>query len=92
MIDLTKSEKYSRLEALGLGPYVMKKLKVCGNCGHLTKKRAFFCPVCRKRLSGKTLYDRYKEMHICCSVCGIPLAEDTRYCPHCGRKHHCKKS
>lgn len=35
MIDLTKSEKYIHLESLGMGPCVMKKLKVCPRCGQI---------------------------------------------------------
>lgn len=86
MTEHKKSEKYTRLASFGMGPYAMKKLKVCPNCGHLAKKWSFLCPSCKKRLNGKTLFDEYKKMHTCCSVCQTPLTDVTRYCPHCGKK------
>lgn len=86
MIDYGKSEKYSRLETFGMGPYVMKKIKVCKRCGQITGARSFFCPVCKKILPGGTLFDTYQKMHAHCRQCNTPLASDTSYCPHCGKK------
>lgn len=80
-----KSEKYRLLESIGMGPYVMKKLRVCQKCGHLAKRWSFFCPACRRSLTLKTLFEQYRGMHTCCAVCGTLLADDTRYCPHCGK-------
>jgi len=86
MIELGKSEKYMRLEALGMGPYVMKKIKVCPKCGNISGARTLFCRNCRSRLPSKTLFDFYKKMHSGCSNCGTRLASDARYCPHCGKE------
>lgn len=86
MIDFGKSAKYTRLEALGMGPYVMKKLKVCSMCGQIASARTFFCPACKNWLSGNTLFDFYKKMHSDCPYCKTTLAEDAQYCPHCGKK------
>lgn len=86
MIDLSKSEKYTRLESLGMGPYVMKKLKVCPICGQIVGARTFFCPVCKNWLPTKTMFDLYKKMHAECTHCRTTLAADAQYCPHCGRK------
>lgn len=86
MIDLAKSEKYVRLEALGMGPYMMKKLKVCPECGRLVGKRSFLCPICKKRLPTKTLFDLYRKLHSQCSQCKTSLTADAQYCPHCGKK------
>jgi len=86
MIYYNKSEKYILLESLGMGPYAMKKIKVCPRCGQIVKAWSLFCPVCKKGLSGRTLFDTYKDMHLQCSYCKIPLAQDTIYCPHCGKK------
>ncbi|MBR7184519.1 MAG: zinc ribbon domain-containing protein [Clostridia bacterium] len=86
MIDSVKSEKYIRLESLGMGPYAMRKLKVCSKCGQIVGARTLFCPVCKTRLPIKTLFDFYKRMHFECPHCGITLATDAQYCPHCGRK------
>ena len=92
MIDLSKSEKYTRLASLGMGPYVMKKLKVCPICGHIAGPWTFICPVCQNRLPAKTLFDFYKKLHAACPHCKTTLAEDARYCPHCGRKVQSKSS
>lgn len=81
-----KSEKYLLLDSYGMGPYAMKKIKVCPKCGQITPSRSLICPACKKTLIGRTLFDRYKAMHHCCSFCDIPLAKDAMYCPHCGRK------
>ncbi len=86
MIDYSKSEKYIRLEAFGMGPYVMKKLKVCKKCGSIAGAWSIFCPECRKLLSGGTLFDTYQRMHTHCLHCKIVLSADTRFCPHCGKK------
>lgn len=86
MINTAKSEKYIRLETFGMGPYAMKKKKVCKNCGQIAGAWSFFCPACKKILSGGTLFDTYKKMHDSCPYCRTMLASDTQYCPHCGRK------
>ena len=86
MNDMIRSEKYIRLDSLGLGPYVMKKLRVCAKCGQVVRGRLFFCPGCRSRMPAMTLFDFYKKMHFYCPGCEIALAPDARYCPHCGRK------
>lgn len=79
-------EKYTRLSRYGMGPTVMKKIKVCPNCGHAAKSTSLLCPSCRRLLTRKTLFDEYKKMHFCCPHCDIPLTVDTQYCPHCGKK------
>ena len=86
MIDITKSEKYARLETFGMGPYAMKKLKVCSRCGGIAEARHFFCPICKKMLFSGTLFDSYKRMHVSCPCCKTMLAADAQYCPHCGIK------
>lgn len=86
MIDAFKSQKYIRLEAFGMGPYAMKKMKICKKCGQIAGAWSFFCPACKKILSGGTLFDTYRKMHIHCPYCRTMLASDTQYCPHCGRK------
>jgi len=86
MIDTTRSSKYIRLETFGMGPYAMKKIKICKNCGQIVGAWSFFCPSCKKILSGGTLFDSYKRMHVSCPYCRTMLAADTRYCPHCGKK------
>lgn len=86
MIDNIKSSKYIRLETFGMGPYAMKKIKICKKCGQITGAWSFFCPACKKILSGGTLFDTYKRMHVHCPHCKTLLAADAKYCPHCGRK------
>lgn len=86
MIDLGKSPKYVRLESFGMGPYVMKKYKVCRVCGQILGSRAMLCPICKHWQTGKTLFDVYKKMHTHCPHCSTALTQDARYCPCCGKK------
>ena len=86
MMHPNKSEKYVKLASFGMGPYVMKNLKVCPKCGQIASSRALVCRSCKKILIGRTLFDHYQTMHAHCPACDIPLAGDARYCPHCGRK------
>lgn len=82
---MTAKSKISWLEKCGYGPNVMKCTKVCPSCGAIVRGKHASCPECGMRLLAKTLYDRYRERHVCCDRCGTVLAADSRYCPHCGR-------
>lgn len=82
---MTEKAKIEWLETCGYGPKVMKRIKVCPNCGTVVGEKSSACPECGMRLLTKTLYDRYRERHLCCDRCGTVLAADSRYCPHCGR-------
>ena len=64
---------------------MMKKNKVCPRCGSLVGVRLSVCPDCNERLSGETLFDRYKRRHSCCVHCDTVLAPGSRYCPTCGK-------
>ncbi len=86
MINPVKSEKYIRLRSLGLGPYVMKRLKVCPECGQIVGARTRVCPGCQNKMPQKTLFDFYLKMHADCPYCRTTLAKDAQYCPNCGRK------
>lgn len=82
---MTEKAKLDWLEKCGFGPRVMMHTKVCPHCGTVVSESLSICPDCGMRLLGKTLYDRYRERHICCDKCGTVLASDAHYCPHCGR-------
>ncbi len=82
---MTEKEKYSWLEECGYGPKVMKSIRVCPSCGAMVNAKYSSCPKCGMRLLSKTLYDHYRESHLCCDKCGTVLADDSHYCPHCGR-------
>ncbi len=81
-----KTEKFIQLGTYGMGPFAMKKIKVCPHCGQIAKNTSIVCPSCKKLLTRKTLFDEYKMMHFCCPSCKLPLTGDTKYCLHCGRK------
>lgn len=76
--------KLDWLEECGYGPRVMKRTRVCSHCGIVANEGYSVCPGCGIRLMKKTLWDRYKERHMCCYKCGTVLASDSCYCPHCG--------
>lgn len=91
-MTLTPKAKIDWLEKCGYGPKVMKRIKVCPSCGTIMNEKYSSCPECGMRLLKKTLYDRYREKHLCCDKCGTILAADSRYCPHCGKPLYLKKT
>lgn len=82
---MSPKAKLDWLEQCGYGPNVMKRTKICPHCGAVVSDGLSACPDCGTRLLGKTLYDRYREKHICCDECNTVLTSDSLYCPHCGR-------
>ena len=82
----TEILRYKNMEDFGYGPNVMKKTKVCARCGKTVKANTVVCPECGERLSGETLFDRYKRRHQCCHECDTVLAPGSRYCPNCGKQ------
>lgn len=89
---MAEKEELSWLEECGFDPKVMKSMKVCPHCGTVVDNEHRVCPDCGMRLLTKTLYDRYRERHLCCDKCGTVLADDSRYCPHCGNSLYLKVS
>lgn len=87
---MTAKAKLDWLEKCGYGPKVMKRMRVCPACGNISSEKHAVCPECGLRLLSKTLYDRYREQHLCCDRCGTVLTSDSRYCPHCGRALYIK--
>ena len=81
----TEKVKYKNMADFGFGPIVMKKTKVCKNCGHMVKGRFTNCPECGEKLPKETLFDRYKKQHLNCPECDTVLASDSLYCPNCGK-------
>lgn len=82
--------KIDLLEQYGYGPKVMKRIRVCPSCKTIVTQEHTSCPECGMKLINKTLYDRYREQHLCCDQCGTVLAIDSRYCPHCGNPLYAK--
>lgn len=68
----------------GFGPEVMKSIKVCQSCGNIMDADEHFCTNCGKRISKRTLFEVYQQMHPCCSRCGTVAPDDAEYCPKCG--------
>ena len=83
---MTERSHSRDLEQFGFGPNVMKKIKICPQCGQIAKKYSVFCHSCRAFLKRETLYDRDRKQHKCCAGCGTVLTVDARFCPHCGMK------
>ncbi|MBQ9779358.1 MAG: zinc ribbon domain-containing protein [Clostridia bacterium] len=82
----TEKLRYRNMEDFGFGPNVLKKTKVCAQCGKMVKANVRTCPECGERLSSETLFDRYKQRHKCCPDCDTVLAPGSRYCPNCGKQ------
>ena len=81
---MTEKNRFQNLETFGFGPNVMKKLRVCLRCGQTVNYKTDICPNCDENLPKETLFDRYKQKHLCCPFCGTVLASDSHYCPSCG--------
>lgn len=51
--------RYNLLETYGFGPNVMKRKKVCMNCGFVSDANHTVCVKCGNDLLEETLYDKY---------------------------------
>ncbi|MBQ4650892.1 MAG: zinc ribbon domain-containing protein [Firmicutes bacterium] len=69
---------------LGFGPQVMKRLKICGNCGEPVPADKLFCRECGAPLPKMTLYQSYSARHKVCQACSIVVSDSSLYCPQCG--------
>ena len=81
---MTQNLRFKRLAHYGFGPLVMKKIRVCTGCGMAVKWPLSFCPSCMDKLSGETLFDRYKKKQVVCRECDSVLTGDSNFCPNCG--------
>lgn len=52
----TEQLRYRNMEDFGYGSNVMKKTKVCPNCGKMVNARFRNCPDCGGQLSSETLF------------------------------------
>lgn len=84
--DTIELLRQSAMKKYGFGTEEMKKTKVCAYCGARLSANAKKCTECGKEVSEKTLFDIYKEHHVCCTHCDTVLAENAHYCPQCGHK------
>lgn len=78
--------KSENMKRFGFGYEAMKNIKICKKCGKPASAHRRFCKQCGTFLSGKTLFDCYKEHHKSCRHCNTIVSEQTEYCPKCGIK------
>ena len=71
-------------EYYGFGVGVMKRIKVCQQCGASEPSDMYTCRECGARLPAWTLFQQYQKMHRQCPVCDTVLADGMKFCPHCG--------
>jgi len=71
-------------EQYGFGTEVMKRTKVCGQCGAAQHGSRYVCGECGAKLPAQTLFRLYQQMHILCPVCDTVLSSRMKFCPHCG--------
>lgn len=74
------------MERYGFGTEEMKRTKVCAFCGAKSGADDKSCTQCGKELPKQTLFEVYKNHHVCCKYCDTVLAENAYFCPQCGRK------
>lgn len=61
---MIQKARLKNLEHFGFGPNVMKKTKICSQCGRVAKANSSYCSKCGERLPPETLFDCYKKQHI----------------------------
>ena len=83
---MIQKARLKNLEHFGFGPNVMKKTKICSQCGRVAKANSSYCSKCSERLPPETLFDCYKKQHTCCPNCDTVLAPGSQYCPNCGEQ------
>ena len=78
--------RHEGMQHYGFGIDVMKATKVCKHCGAMTDSRYKYCLECGEQLPKESLFEKYKQQHLCCDVCQTIVSDNTLYCPSCGRK------
>ena len=83
MSNLKTKTHYSELEKFGFGPNVMKKNKVCSECGAVVSSEFENCGICGALLPEETLFIKYISLHKVCPECNCVVKADANYCPQC---------
>lgn len=83
MNNLKTKIHYNELEEYGFGPNVMKKNKVCSNCGTVVSAELENCNICGTHLPEETLFIKYISLHKVCPVCNCVVKVNANYCPQC---------
>lgn len=83
-IKQMEKDRQANMILYGFGPEAMKTVKVCQSCGNIMDAKKHFCTCCGKRMSDRTLFALYQQMHPCCPCCGTVAPDDAVYCPKCG--------
>lgn len=83
---ISSEPKSENMKMFGFGYEAMKSIKICKKCGKPASAHRLFCKQCGTFLSGKTLFDCYKEHHKSCRHCNTIVSEQAEYCPKCGIK------
>ena len=68
----------------GFGIEIMKKTKVCTQCGTAQAVSRYICARCGEKLPQQTLFQIYQRRHRLCPVCDTVLTPRMKFCPHCG--------
>ena len=74
------------MKLYGFGPEIMKRTRVCTQCGTATTSDTKNCAVCGAILPKETLYDLYSMRHLRCPYCHAVLKDLSNFCPQCGKK------
>ena len=73
-------------ERYGFGVAMMKRIKVCAQCGAISPAISNACKQCKAQLPRLTLFQHYQRKQPACPICDTLLADYMRYCPYCGRQ------
>lgn len=83
MSNLKTITHYNELEEFGFGPNVMKKNKVCSECGAIVSAELENCNFCGAKLPKETLFIKYISLHKICPVCNCVVKSDANFCSQC---------
>jgi len=84
MIPTSETIRHQSMLQYGFGPEVMKRLKICAQCGVPADLTRHFCRECGSPLPEETLFDLYRLRHRHCEGCGWVPPREGKYCPRCG--------
>ena len=70
----------------GFGPNIMKKIRICPECGLPSTASKKHCHTCGAQLPRETLFQQYKKRHRFCPHCDTVVAKSAQFCPECGMR------
>ena len=81
-----ESLRQANMIQYGFGPTVMRKIRICTECGMPAAGTERKCRECGAKLPWENLFQQYRKRHKYCTHCDTVVAEDVQFCPECGTR------